>query len=152
MGVAMSTRGHIDDASGEYRIERTVYLGDDDSSSLIYFVSYFKYMAEGDQDFFEALGEPVMKHIDTGESCPTVSSNCDFISPARAGDSVVQTVRITDPSRTSFRCEHEFSVDGTTVARGSVVRVWVNLTTMRPEPLPEWVRSAAYRDPTAVDT
>jgi acyl-CoA thioesterase FadM len=148
----MSNRGQIDDATGEYRVERTVYLGDDDSSSLIYFVSYFRYMAEGDQDMFDALGQPVMRHIPTGFSCPSVSSNCDFISPARAGDTIVQTVRITCGARTSFTCEHEFTVAGVTVARGRVARVWVNLSTMTPEPLPEWVRSAAYRHPTATTT
>lgn len=143
----MTSHNSLDGATGEYRVVRTVYVGDDDASGLIYFASYFRYMAEGDQDMFEALGQPVVSHIRAGVACPAVSSTCEFVSPARAGDTVVQRIRLHCGPRSSFYSDHEFSVEGKEVAAGRVTRVWVDLSTMTSEPVPDWIRKAGYRDP-----
>jgi YbgC/YbaW family acyl-CoA thioester hydrolase len=126
---------------------RTVYLGDDDTSGLIYFASYFRYMAEGDQDYLAELGYPVVEHIGEGTTCPAVHAECDFVSPARAGDAIVQRIRIVPGDRTSFRCDHEFTnEEGTVVGRGHMVRVWVDMATMKAVPLPDWVLAAGRAD------
>lgn len=143
----MTMHSSLDPATGEYRATRTVYVGDDDASGLIYFASYFRYMAEGDQDMFEALEHPVMMHIRAGVSCPAVSSTCDFVSPARAGDTIVQRIKLRCGSRSSFYSDHEFSVEGKRVAVGRVTRAWVDLSTMTSEPVPNWIREAEYREP-----
>jgi 4-hydroxybenzoyl-CoA thioesterase len=126
-----------------HQLSRRVYVGDDDASGLIYFPSYLRYMAEGDQDYFDALGHPVVEMIGDGVSCPAVNSSCDFVSPARAGDDLDQEIRITVGQRSSFACHHEFRLDDRVVARGRVVRVWVNLADMSSQPLPEWLREAS---------
>ena len=127
----------------QHRIHRTVYVGDDDASGLIYFASYFRYMAEGDQDHMAALGHPVLEGISQGTTCPAVSSSCDFTSPARAGDQLEQTITIRPGLRSSFTCEHVFTVSDREVARGRIVRVWVDLATLRPIELPAWLRAVA---------
>lgn len=126
-----------------HHLRRTVYVGDDDASGLIYFPSYSRYMAEGDQDYLAALGHPVVELIGDGVSCPAVSSSCDFVSPARAGDSLEQEIRITTGRRSSFVCHHEFRIGDRIVASGSVVRVWVNLADMSSQPLPKWLLEAS---------
>ncbi|HZQ28197.1 MAG TPA: thioesterase family protein [Acidimicrobiales bacterium] len=128
---------------------RTVYLGDDDLSGLIFFASYFRYMSEGDQDYMEALGHPVAEHAGSGTTCPAVHAECDFVAPTGAGDSILQHIRIVPGGRTSFTCEHEFTnQEGTVVGRGRIVRVWVDMSTMKPQPLPEWVLEAGRADAT----
>ena len=126
-----------------HHLRRTVYVGDDDASGLIYFPTYSRYMAEGDQDWFSALGHPVMELIGQGVSCPAVSSSCDFTSPARAGDSLEQEIHITAGRHSSFACHHRFTIGEQTVASGRVVRVWVNLADMSPQPLPQWLLDAS---------
>lgn len=127
----------------EHEIERRVYLGDDDMSGLIYFATYFRYMAEGDQECFEALGHPVWDQIADGESAPAVHASCDFLAPARAGDRLRQQIRLVAGERSSSTTEHTFVTDaGVTVARGRIVRAWVHLATMETRPVPPWLRDA----------
>lgn len=127
----------------EHEIERRVYLGDDDMSGLIYFATYFRYMAEGDQECFEALGHPVWSQIAAGESAPAVHASCDFLAPARSGDRLRQQIRLTPGGRSSCTTEHTFvTEEGVTVARGRIVRAWVHLATMETTPVPRWLHDA----------
>ncbi|MGK2956216.1 MAG: acyl-CoA thioesterase [Solirubrobacterales bacterium] len=126
-----------------HRVRRSVYVGDDDASGLIYFATYFRYMAEGDQDHMAALGHPVIEGMGQGATCPAVSSSCDFLSPARAGDDLEQIITINPGRRSSFTCEHLFKVGDRLVARGRIVRVWVDLATLTPLELPRWLRAEA---------
>lgn len=130
-----------------YSVRRTVYLGDDDASGLIYFGTYFRYMGDADQDYFAELGHPVMGTIRQGATCPVVHAECDYVSATRSGDRVVQTVRIVAGNRASFRCEHEFTdEEGTVLARGAMVRVWVEHPSLKTLPLPEWLRAVGAAD------
>lgn len=125
----------------EHEIVRRVYVGDDDQSGLIYFATYFRYMAEGDQDYFAALGHPFWSQIAAGESGPAVHAACDFVAPARTGDTLRQQVRLVPGAGSSWATEHTFVDEaGVTVAQGRIVRVWVDLATMETRPLPRWLR------------
>jgi YbgC/YbaW family acyl-CoA thioester hydrolase len=125
----------------EYEIVRRVYVGDDDQSGLIYFATYFRYMAEGDQECFAALGYPFWSQIAAGESGPAVHAACDFVAPARTGDTLRQQIRLLPGASSSCTTEHTFIDEGgVTVARGRIVRAWVDLTTMQTRPLPPWLR------------
>lgn len=126
--------------------QRTVYLGDDDSSGLIFFGVYFRYMSEGEQDYLAALGHPVAEHVRAGTSCPAVGSSCEFVSPAYGGDVLDHTIRLVAGRRTSFHSEHEFRVGDRLVASGRINRVWTELSTMTAQPLPDWIRHAAAAD------
>ena len=126
----------------EHEIERRVYVGDDDMSGLIYFATYFRYMAEGDQECFEALGHPVWSQIADGVSAPAVHASCDFLAPARSGDRLRQQIRLTAGDRSSSTTEHTFVTDsGVTVAQGRIVRAWVHLASMETRPVPPWLRA-----------
>jgi acyl-CoA thioesterase FadM len=119
---------------------RHVYIGDDDASGLIYFNSYFRYMAEADQDFFRAVGQPLIESIRDGVSCPCVKADCSYIRPVRAGDDITQVTSLENPGRSSFQMVHRFYLDGTLVAEGVISRVWTDLDAMTSMPLPQWLR------------
>lgn len=124
--------------------QRRVLVGDDDASGIIFFASYFHYMAEGDQELFEALGHPIWDQIDTGEAGPAVNATCDYLSPARSGDLLRQTVRLVAGAHTSVRTEHEWTLDsGVVTARGRITRCWVDLASMTKLPLPAWIQDHA---------
>lgn len=120
--------------------ERNVYIGDDDASGLIYFNSYFRYMSEADQDFFNLVGQPLIESIRLGTSCPCVNAECAYIKPVRAGDSLTQVTSLESPGRTSFRMVHNFYLAGELAAQGALSRVWTDLNTMTSSPLPDWLR------------
>lgn len=125
------------------KIPRHVYIGDDDASGLIYFASYFKYMADGDQDFFSKIGKPLTDGINEGVSCPCVNAECSFIKPVRAGDDLEQVIRLEAGRRTSFQMIHQFIKSDEVVAEGRLTRVWTELGIMKSIDLPSWVLSVA---------
>lgn len=120
---------------------RTVYVGEDDLSGLIYFPSYYLYMSEGDQELFQRLGHAVWDHIPEGQAGPAVHTECQYLRPVHAGDRLTQTVQLMLGRRSSLTTVHEFAdAAGALVARGRLVRAWVDLATMRSIPLPDWLR------------
>ncbi len=121
---------------------RTVYFGDDDSSGLIYFPAYFQYMSEGDQEVFAALGFPVHEQVAARITAPTVHVECDYLAPARAGDVLAHRLSLRAGRRTSIITEHEFRRGEVMVARGRIVRAFVNLDGMRPVEVPAALRAA----------
>lgn len=127
---------------------RTVLFGDDDSSGLIYFPAYFHYMSEGDQEVFSAVGYPVHEQVAARVTSPTVHVECGYLAPARAGDVLMQEVTMTAGHRSSVTSEHEFRNGDVTVARGRIVRAFVDLDTMRTVEVPPAFREALSR-PTA---
>lgn len=120
--------------------ERHVYIGDDDASGLIYFNSYFQYMSEADQDFFRAVGHPLVESIRNSVSCPCVKAECSYMRPVRAGDDITQITKLESPGRSSFRMVHRFYLEGNLAAEGVISRVWTDLTAMTSVPLPQWLR------------
>lgn len=125
-------------------LTRTVLVGEDDASGLVFFATYFHYMAAGDQELFAALGHPIWGQIAEGSSGPAVNATCDYLAPVRAGDTLDHHIRLLVGARTSVRTDHEWvHRTGSVAARGSITRCWVDLSTMAPMPVPAWVRDRA---------
>ena len=124
---------------------RTVLFGDDDSSGLIYFPSNFHYMSEGDQEDFAAIVFPVHEQVSSRVTSPTVHVECDYLAPARAGDVLTQDVHLLVGQRTSVTSEHEFLKGEVLVARGRIVRAFVDLDTMSSCDVPAAFRAAVTR-------
>jgi 4-hydroxybenzoyl-CoA thioesterase len=129
---------------------RKVFVGEDDASGIIYFATYFHYMSEGDQLLFEAIGTPVHHQIADRAAGPAVHVECDYVAPARAGDELEHEIRLSAGRRSSYTTTHEFRSGGRVVARGRIVRAFVDLDTLRTAPLPAAIRAAADDD-TALD-
>ena len=124
-----------------YRRTRRVYVGDDDASGLIYFPMYYHYMAEAEQEWFAELGRPVWDDLARGVASPVAHSACDYLAPVHAGDALAQSIDVTF-GRTSVELHHVFTRgERTEVARGRIVRVWVDMATMEPQPVPDEFRA-----------
>ena len=120
--------------------KRHVYIGDDDASGLIYFNSYFQYMSEADQDFFRAVGHPLIESIKDSVSCPCVKAECSYIRPVRAGDDITHITTLENPGRSSFQMVHKFYLQDNLAAEGIISRVWTDLSAMTSMPIPQWLR------------
>lgn len=127
---------------------RRVFVGDDDGSGLIYFPMYFQYMSEGDQLLFDALGTPVHEQIRDHVAGPTVHVECDYFAPVRAGDELTHEIAMEIGRRSSITTEHQFQCRGQLVARGRIVRAYVDLETLETVAVPTRIRSAANSDST----
>lgn len=120
---------------------RTVLMGEDDGSSLIFFPMYYHYMSEAEQHVFAELGHAVWSEVPAGMASPVVHSECDYVSAVRAGDELTHRVQLELGRTTSMTFHHEFlGRKGETAALGRVVRVWVDLETMEKRPIPAWLR------------
>jgi acyl-CoA thioesterase FadM len=122
---------------------RKVFVGEDDASGIIFFATYFHYMAEGDQLLFEQIGAPVHRQIADRAAGPAVHVECDYVSPARAGDELEHEIRLSVGRRSSYATTHEFRSGGRVVARDRIVRAFVDLDTLRTAPVPAEIRAAA---------
>lgn len=121
---------------------RTVYFGDDDASGLIYFPSYAQYMSEGEQEAFTAIGYPIEEQVAQRLTAPAVHVEYGCLSPARAGDRLAHRIILGVGRRSSMICEHEFHLGEVTVARGRIVRAFVDLDSMRSVEVPAAIRAA----------
>jgi acyl-CoA thioester hydrolase len=125
--------------------ERTlrVFVGDDDSSGLIYFAAYYKLISEGEQLMFAELGVDVAAQIRNGAAMPVVHSECDCVGPARAGDTLRHAIGLEVGARSTVTTHHLFRQASTNelTARGTVVRVLTDMETMASIPVPDGLRA-----------
>jgi acyl-CoA thioesterase FadM len=113
-------------------------------SGLIYYPVIYQYMSEGEQLLFDELGHPSWTDIEAGVAAPVVHSECDYTSATRAGEVLTHQVDLHVGRRTSIRFHHRFTGDdGREVFDGTVIRVWVELASMKPIPLPGWLASGS---------
>lgn len=124
--------------------KRRVWLGDDDASGLIFYPLIFRYMSEGEQEFFESLGHPVWTQIQEGTVAPIRQAMCDFLRPIQVGTLISHSLEVRLGRRTSMKLEHSFSSDdGVVLAYGHTVRVWVQLVAGVNVELPTWLTGEA---------
>jgi 4-hydroxybenzoyl-CoA thioesterase len=122
---------------------RKVLVGEDDASGLIYFATYFHYMSEGDQLLFEEIGHPIHRQIRDRIAGPAVHAECDYVAPARAGDELTHEISLLTGKRSSVTSRHEFRCGDRVVARGRIVRAYIDLGRFRTVDVPAGIRAAA---------
>ena len=75
-----------------------------------------------------------------GLGFPTVKLEMEFHSPVRYGASVDIDMTVERVGRTSVVLRYDASVDSRPVFTARNTAVAVDLATLRPEPLPDWLR------------
>jgi|SRR5579862_2447512 len=105
----------------------TIEWGHCDPAGIVFNARFFEFFDWGTWTLFEAaLG---VKPHDLGPTygivgIPLVDSGARFIVPARFGDVVEQTSRVSEFRRSSFDVEHRLFVHGTLAVEGNETRVW----------------------------
>jgi 4-hydroxybenzoyl-CoA thioesterase len=105
----------------------TIEWGHCDPAGIVFNARFFEFFDWGTWILFEAaLG---VKPHELGPTfgivgIPLVDSGARFIAPARFGDVVEQTSRVSEFRRSSFDVEHLLFVRGALAVEGKETRVW----------------------------
>lgn len=120
-----------------------------DPAGLMFYPRFFALVNEMVEDWFAAMGASFSAmHVDGRKGVPTVKLDAEFGRPARMGDRLKQTLKVTKIGAASCELAHEASVDGHVVARFAQTIVFVSLDGMAPEswPAPLRLQMARYAE------
>jgi 4-hydroxybenzoyl-CoA thioesterase len=108
------------------RRQFTIEWGHCDPAGIVFNGRFFEFFDWGTWRLFgTALGlEPQNLSGTLGILLPLVDVNARFIAPARFGDVVELTSRVSEFRRSSFDVAHRLTVDGELVVEGCESRVW----------------------------
>ncbi|MFO0879389.1 MAG: thioesterase family protein [Gemmataceae bacterium] len=123
---------------------RIVEFSDTDMAGIVHFAEYFRYMEAAEHAFLRSRGIQVF-HDWAGQrlTFPRVSATCDYLAPARFGDTLTLEVAVAHLGRTSIRYAHSIQREGTTLARGAVTAVLCRVRddhTLEPFLIPDELR------------
>lgn len=128
-----------------YTTSVKVRFGDIDHAGIAYYPNLYHYFHIAFEEFFEEfVGTPYPRVLDDERlGFPTVRVETDFLRPIRYGDTLAITITIPRLGRSSV--EIHFSArrgpGGETCIMSRHTLVAVDMTTLRPRPIPD-----KYRD------
>jgi len=118
-----------------------------DPTGVVFNSRFFEFFDWGTWTLFEAaLGvkSPELASVFRIAGIPLVDASARFLAPARFGDVVVHSSKVSEFRRTSFDVEHSLSVRGALAVEGYETRVWTrrdanDAGVVRSEPIPDAV-------------
>ena len=115
-----------------------VYVEDTDFGGVVFYANYLKYFERARSEWLRAIGVTQQAMIDIHQSVFVVTSAAiDYLAPARMDDELIVTAVIDKIGRASLRFAQEVRRGDSVLARGQVSVACVDMTTMRPQPIPE---------------
>ena len=124
-----------------------------DMAGIVYFPNFFDMFQSVVEDWFDHwLGIRYATLITQRKvALPSVRAGCDFLSPARIGDTLDLTVRLDKIGRTSIAIGIDGAVRGIPSLRGEIVLVTLSLESFKAIPIPSDIASRLedYRCSTA---
>ncbi|WP_156829345.1 acyl-CoA thioesterase [Amorphus coralli] len=138
----------------ETRYDIRVDWGHCDPAQIVYNPNFVVWMEHGVNVLFEAAGHALSDLIRADPNrrgLPLVKSEASFMAPARFGEVLVLSSRVTRFGRTSFDIGHRFTRGDTVIAEGKQIRVWSvadpdDPDAIRAEPLPAEIRAGLEED------
>ena len=118
-----------------------------DFGGIVSNIVYVQWMEIGRTKLLEAVGMPIERIWEEGIAPVLVHTTIDYKRPFRLGDTVHAELWVSELRQTSARVEHRFyHADGTLMATGQQVGLFVNKDTLRPHRLAsdERARFEAY--------
>lgn len=121
-----------------------------DQQGIVFYGTFFTYQDEAVNNYLREIGYPYETLEDNGWTTHTVHADLDYYAPAEFGDYILNRLRITAISNSSFTAEYtaERETDNETLADGTVVHVAVDHETGEPIRVPQAFRDAVtdYQD------
>ena len=121
-----------------------------DPATIVYNPHYFDWMDRGVHRLFEAGGfrlEQMVRDDPAFRGVPLVKVSATFRAPARVGDLLTLSTRISRFGSRSFDLEHRFFLGDALIVEGAQTRIWGRAAPGQPDtltavPLPAEVRAA----------
>jgi len=100
-------------------------------------VAYFRFMEQARIEWLDALAGPGAFRAREGPVI--VNASCNFRVPLVYPGAVDVKMWLGEPGRTSVGSFYELTKDGRVHADGAAKIVWIDITTGRPAPLPDFI-------------
>jgi 4-hydroxybenzoyl-CoA thioesterase len=114
-----------------------------DPAGIVYFVHFFDMVGALVEDWFrEAIGLPFQEmHLEQRLGFPIVNTSCEFLRPARLGDTLVLELAIARLGGSSIEFAIRGSVAGEEKFRARHKVAMVSLDSFRARPIPADMRA-----------
>ena len=110
------------------------------------FSRFFPWMDHAFLALLRTLGHPLSAILKSGYANPAVDARCNYLRPVRLDDRFTASAAVTTAGATSFVGGFRFEDDRGLFAFGAITFVWIETATMRPRPVPDWIRGAVHPD------
>ena len=125
-----------------FRVEYPIRFSHCDPAGQVYVPRFFDLLHDAMEDWFNrGLGERFADFLMTRQlGTPTVRTQCDFLSPARFGDSLAIELRVLRLGNSSVDLQFDASVNGTPCFRCRHTICIFDKNTVKAVPIPEALR------------
>jgi acyl-CoA thioester hydrolase len=117
-----------------------VYYEDTDAQGVVYYANYFRFMERARTEWLEAMGIDHVTMMNEDKRILVVSeAHANFLIPARLGDNLIVTARLSRLRRATFEIEQNIYRDGTEgdlLIQGGVTAAYLDADTMKPKRIP----------------
>jgi acyl-CoA thioester hydrolase len=117
-----------------------VYYEDTDAQGVVYYANYFRFMERARTEWLEAMGIDHVTMMNEDKRILVVSeAHANFLIPARLGDTLIVTARLSRLRRATFEIEQNIYRDGTEgdlLIQGGVTAAYLDADTMKPKRIP----------------
>ena len=117
-----------------------VYYEDTDAQGVVYYANYFRFMERARTEWLEAMGvDHVTMMNEDNRILVVTEANAKFLIPARLGDSLIVTARLSRLGRATFDIEQNIfrgGTEGELLIQGGVTVAYLAADTMKPKRIP----------------
>lgn len=117
-----------------------VYYEDTDAQGVVYYANYFRFMERARTEWLEAMGiDHVTMMNEDNRILVVTEANAKFLIPARLGDSLIVTAKLSRLGRATFEIEQNIyrgSLEGELLIQGGVTAAYLAGDTMKPKRIP----------------
>ena len=133
-------RGHF--VGAEHRFAVRVYFEDTDVAGVVYHANYLRFMERARSDMLACVGIDQRAAHECGAGVYAVAAMAlKFVAPARLGDALLVTSRVSRARAATCLIHQRVSRDGVEIARADVTAAFVG-PDGRPRRQPEaWLRA-----------
>lgn len=117
-----------------------VYYEDTDAQGVVYYANYFRFMERARTEWLEAMGvDHVTMMNEDNRILVVTEANARFLIPARLGDSLIVTAKLSRLGRATFEIEQNIyrgGLQGELLIQGGVTAAYLAADTMKPKRIP----------------
>ncbi len=114
-----------------------VYYEDTDAQGVVYYANYFRFLERARTEWLRALGVDQVRMLQVDRRIfVVVSTEADFIAPARFNDEIVATASLAGLARATFDIEQKIFRGSLLLLESSVRVALLDADTLKPQRVP----------------
>ncbi len=114
-----------------------VYYEDTDAQGVVYYANYFRFLERARTEWLRALGVDQVRMLQVDRRIfVVVSTEADFIAPARFNDEIVATASLARLARATFDIEQKIFRGSLLLLESSVKVALLDADTLKPQRVP----------------